>query len=222
MLALPHPSMNIGLSSDALDVSFHPDKETHRIAVGLISGKVQLFDYSSLFQGGELAQSHSGKHQGKLYKRLWSVRPSRKSCRGVAFDHSGSTLYCIFKDKSLLALDATNGEIKACWPNAHECVIVCTDTSSAPSRVLPIDDTLIATGDDDGVVRLWDPRTPPEKGAEASSPLRSYDHHSDWITDLLWCPHLDPPRPSKKDEQQKRKREAEGDRSRLVVTRCVS
>lgn len=115
--------MNIGLSSDALDVSFHPDKETHQIAVGLISGKVQLFDYSALFQEGESAKPHSGKLKGKLYKRLWSVRPSRKSCRGVAFDHTGSVLYCIFKDKSLLALDATNGEVKACWPNAHEYVM---------------------------------------------------------------------------------------------------
>ncbi|WFD17941.1 WD repeat-containing protein jip5 [Malassezia caprae] len=201
--------MNIGLSSDALDVSFHPDKNTHRIAVGLISGKVQLFDYSVLFQDRESAQSLSGKQKGKFYKRLWSVRPSRKSCRGVAFDHSGSILYCIFKDKSLLALDAINGEVKACWPHAHD---------SAPSRLLPIDDTLVATGDDDGIVRIWDVRTPPEKGAETSSPLRSYDHHSDWITDMIWCPHLEPPRPSKKDEQQKRKRESEGDRSRLVVT----
>lgn len=201
--------MDIGLSSDALDVSFHPDNDTHRVAVGLISGKVQLFDYSALFQEGNSVQSQSAKQKGKLHKRLWSVRPSRKSCRGVAFNHSGSILYCIFKDKSLLALDATNGEVKACWPNAHD---------SAPSRVLPIDDTLVATGDDDGIVRLWDPRKPPEKGAETSSPLRSYDHHSDWITDMLWCPHLDPPRPSKKDEQQKRKRETEGDRSRLVVT----
>lgn len=94
-----------------------------------------------------------------------------------------------------------------------------TKISSAPSRVLPIDDTLVATGDDDGIVRLWDPRSPPSNGAEAK-PLQSYDHHSDWITDMLWCPHLDAPKERKKekDDSAKRKREPESERSRLVVT----
>lgn len=77
----------------------------------------------------------------------------------------------------------------------------------------------MATGDDDGIVRLWDPRCPPEGDAEAK-PLRSYDHHSDWITDMLWCTHLDPPRLKKKDQEDdlKRKRDEERARSRLIVT----
>lgn len=196
--------MDIALSSDALDVSFHPDESTHLIVVGLISGKVQLYDYSAMLDVGSDAP-----RTGKLYKRVWSVRPSHKSCRGVAFDVRGTSIYCIFKDKSMIALNPKDGSTQARWPLAHE---------SAPSRILPISESLVATGDDDGVVRLWDPRSWPDEGAE-SKPIRSYDHHSDWITDMLWCTHLDAPKKKKeKDEASKRKRDAEGERSRLVVT----
>lgn len=37
---------------------------------------------------------------------------------------------------------------------------------------------MLATGDDDGVVKLWDPRKP-----EA---IRAYTHHFDFISDFLW------------------------------------
>lgn len=117
-------AMNIALSSDALDVSFHPGEQVHKIAVGLISGKVQVFDYSAMFnEDGSCQSPPEGKRKSKLYKRLWSVRPSHKSCRGVAFDASGDKIYCIFKDKSLLALDAATGEVLAKWANAHEYVL---------------------------------------------------------------------------------------------------
>ena len=52
-------------------------------------------------------------------------------------------------------------------------------------------------------------------------PIQTYDHHTDWITDLLWCTHLDAPRARNKEEAQKRKRDEAHDtdaRSRLVCT----
>lgn len=42
-------------------------------------------------------------------------------------------------------------------------------------RLLP---NLLATGDDDGVVKLWDPRKP--------DAVRAYTHHFDFISDFLW------------------------------------
>ena len=87
--------------------------------------------------------------------------------------------------------------------------------SSAPSRVLPIDENLIATGDDDGVVRLWDPRR--RTTGEGSAAVQSYDHHYDWITDLLWCDHLEPPI-STRDDTKRRKQDDGSGRSRLVCT----
>ena len=145
--------MDIKLSSDALDVCFHPNESTNQIVVGLISGKVQLYDYTDMLKND--ISDESGK--SKAYKRLWSVRPSHKSCRGVAFDASGSNIFCIFKDKSIIALDPSSGHVKARWSSAHE---------SAPSRILSINESLLATGDDDGVVRLWNPNDVPKKDAK--------------------------------------------------------
>lgn len=84
--------------------------------------------------------------------------------------------------------------------------------------MIPIDTKLVATGDDDGVVRLWDPR---QGGGETAKPVQSYDHHFDWITDLLWCTHLDAPRTRSKEDAHKRKKEeapSQDGRSRLVCT----
>lgn len=111
--------MDIALSSDALDVSFHPDENKHVLAVGLISGKIQLFDYSALVHQDETNGENSSK---KRYKRLWSVRPSHKSCRGVTFDSTGSKLYAIFKDRSLMALDPQTGDVTMRVNHAHEYV----------------------------------------------------------------------------------------------------
>lgn len=78
---------------------------------------------------------------------------------------------------------------------------------TAPSRLLPIDSNLLATGDDDGVVSLWDPRRPVTSGS--ASAVRSYMHHFDWITSMLWCPHLLPakqPKLSKEEEERKKRK----------------
>jgi WD40 repeat protein len=37
---------------------------------------------------------------------------------------------------------------------------------------------MFCTGDDDGVIKLWDPRKPQE--------IRRYTHHFDFISDFLW------------------------------------
>lgn len=110
--------MDIALSSDALDISFHPREDTYLLAVGLISGKVQLFDYR-FFVENEEEQEQTSK---KRYKRVWSVRHSHKSCRGVAFNETGSNLYAVFKDRSIMALDPETGNVKARVDNAHEYV----------------------------------------------------------------------------------------------------
>lgn len=111
--------MDIALSSDALDVALHPREDVHILSAGMISGKVQLFDYGRGID--EQAEASGGKDKG--YRRLWSIRPTHKSCRGVAFDGSGDNLYCISKDRSLLALDPATGQAKRQWKDAHEYVI---------------------------------------------------------------------------------------------------
>ncbi|WFC98619.1 hypothetical protein MYAM1_001349 [Malassezia yamatoensis] len=196
--------MDISLSSDALDISFHPNENVHWLAVGLINGKVQLIDYSPL---ASLSSTESKDASQKLHRRVWSHRISRKSCRGVTFNKEGNRIYAIFKDRSLVALDTETGEVVHRIENAHD---------SAPSRILSIDSNLIATGDDDGMIRVWDMAN----AKESAHAIQTYDHHTDWITDMLWCDNLDAPRQNSK-ETQKRKRDAKQEqvaRSRLVCT----
>lgn len=109
-LSAPH-AMDIPLSSDALDLALYPDPQTNLLAVGLISGKVQAVDVSAFLeqqqqQKGKGKASGSSKRRkvdkgagsdgsgeeddepsGKLYEKKWSTRFSKKSCRGVEFDH---------------------------------------------------------------------------------------------------------------------------------------
>lgn len=108
--------MDIPLSSDALDLALHPSPSTHLLAVGLISGKVQLLDLARYEEETQLErQSQSarrrkgkkrreepedeeeeeveGKGKGKerkLYEKKWTTRYNNKSCRGVEFNHGES------------------------------------------------------------------------------------------------------------------------------------
>jgi len=217
--------MDISLSSEPLDVAFHPSTSSNLLATGLISGKVQLYDFkragnttSSLKKGTHSAQAEdtdddsesdgasldsNSKGKNRLYDRSWSVRPSNKSCRGVAFSTEGDSLYTLAKDGSIFRLDTETGSVVSKWDKAH---------SSAPSRILPIEQNLFASGDDDGVISLWDPRRP----TDSNSAVRTYSHHFDWITSMLWCTHLAPPKTAKltKEEQEKKKLREEKKRKR--------
>lgn len=205
-------TMDIPLSSDALDLSFHPSNTTNLLAVGLISGKIQLINYDDYLATPSSSTAPPPPHkkirtadvsQSKRYTKVWNARPSRKSCRGLHFDaEDGRGIWSISKDKSLFLTDTETGKVQSSWLDSHE---------SAPSRVLPIDAHTVVTGDDEGVVRVWDPRKP------APKPVRQYDHHFDWITDMLYVPYLpekrklppktDGAKQSKKELQNKLKKE---------------
>lgn len=106
--------MDIPLSSDALDLALHPSASTNLLAVGLISGKVQLLDLAryeeetQLAKGSQSARRRRGKKrreepededeeeevggkvkgkEKKLYEKKWTKRYNNKSCRGVEYNH---------------------------------------------------------------------------------------------------------------------------------------
>lgn len=90
--------------------------------------------------------------------------------------------------------------------------------STAPSRILPLNGrpNHFVTGDDDGVVKLWDARQPEYAGAS-----QMFTQHSDWITDLTWVSGLTLPSRIKRDGQGGKKQVAnastQGTRDRLVA-----
>jgi len=225
--------MDVSLSSDALDIAFNPASSSNLLATGLISGKISLIDYSALNEQQSRSRPGSasdgssdeeskeddeeeddddddddstsapikgkGKGKAKLCEKKWTIRPSNNSCRGVYFDQDGTSLFSVSKDGSIFRIDTETGSIVSQWKKAHE---------AAPSRLISIEANLLATGDDDGVVCLWDPRK------SSTTAIRSYTHHFDWITSMLWCQHLAPPKAPKLSKEEREKKQIKEEKKR--------
>ncbi|TFK29572.1 WD40 repeat-like protein [Coprinopsis marcescibilis] len=153
----------IPVGAQIFDVVFHP---TAAITyTGLLTGRIKAFAY------GEQGDSNN----------LWTIRPSKRSCRGLALNEDGSKLYAVGKSKDLYTIDTATADIDT-RSGAHDCAI---------NRVKSLMPWTLATGDDDGTVKLWDPRK--------RDAVKSYTQHFDYITDFLWL----------------------GDKRQLVATRHV-
>lgn len=148
---LPTAAMpEIDVGSQIFDVVFHPTFAT--VYTGLLNGHVKAFAYNE-----------QGKEQA-----AFSVRPSKRSCRGLSIKHDGTHLYAVGKAKALNVIDTATAQIST-RPGAHDSTI---------NRVKYLMPWLISTGDDDGVIKLWDPRQ--------QECVREYTQHFDYITDFLW------------------------------------
>ena len=70
----------IPVGAQIFDVVFHPTFST--VYTGLLTGYIKTFSYDD-----------QGNH-----KPVFSVRPSKSSCRGLSLDQDGSHLYAVGKD----------------------------------------------------------------------------------------------------------------------------
>ncbi|GAB0094290.1 WD repeat-containing protein 55 homolog [Sergentomyia squamirostris] len=113
------------------DLSFHPISD--HLAVALITGDVLFYKYS--LEENQLVNTF------ELHM---------KACRDVEFSEDGDVLYTTSKDKSIMITDVNTGKLRRFYDEAHETAIYC---------VRPINENLIATGDDDGYLKVWDLRT---------------------------------------------------------------
>jgi hypothetical protein len=81
---LPTAAMpEIDVGSQIFDVVFHPTFAT--VYTGLLNGYIKAFAYNE-----------QGKEQS-----AFSVRPSKRSCRGLSIKHDGTHLYSVGKAKAL-------------------------------------------------------------------------------------------------------------------------
>ncbi|CCM06569.1 uncharacterized protein FIBRA_08846 [Fibroporia radiculosa] len=142
---------DIPVGTQIFDLVFHPI--TSIVFTGLLTGHVKAFSYDE--DGG-----HSS---------IFTVRPSKRSCRTLAINEDGSKLWAAGKAKSLNTIDVSTGKIIDVRLNAHDAPI---------NRMKRLQPNLLASGDDDGVIKLWDPRRP--------DAARQYNHHFDFISDFLW------------------------------------
>ncbi|KAF8452491.1 WD40-repeat-containing domain protein [Boletus edulis BED1] len=143
------PDIQVG--SQIFDLAFHPSNTT--VYTGLLNGSVKAFQYD------EQGQHHQS----------FSLRPSRRSCRCLTTDQDGSHLFAAGKAKSIFTIDTSTGTISDTRNDAHDSPV------NRMKHLLP---NMFCTGDDDGVIKLWDPRK--------SQDIRCYTHHFDFISDFLW------------------------------------
>lgn len=80
---LPPLMPEIPVGAQIFDVVFHPTHST--VYTGLLTGHVKAFSYNE-----------QGNHT-----RTFSLRPSKRSCRGLTIDQDGSHVYAVGKAKAL-------------------------------------------------------------------------------------------------------------------------
>ncbi|KAL5514859.1 hypothetical protein ACEPAG_2175 [Sanghuangporus baumii] len=146
---------DISTGAQVFDISFHPTESL--VYVGLLTGGINAFSYDE---------------QGHVEEKF-SIRPSKRSCRGLATNEDGSHLFSVGKGKTMHTIDTSTGKVIDMRTGIHQSPI---------NRIRYLTPRLLCTGDDDGVVKLWDPRSPGE--------ITSYDHHFDFISDFMWAGDL--------------------------------
>ncbi|KAG6335171.1 hypothetical protein ID866_3915 [Astraeus odoratus] len=142
---------DIPVGSQIFDLVFHPTSAT--VYTGLLDGHIKALRYDE---------------QGQ-YEQTISLRPSKRSCRALLTNEDGSRLYAGGKAKSIFGIDTATGSVLDTVKDAHESPI------NRMKRLLP---NMFCTGDDDGVIKLWDTRELRE--------IRRYTHHFDFVSDFLW------------------------------------
>lgn len=138
----------IKLEDFITDICFHPQRDI--IAAATITGDVCLYEYSP----------DGNKH-------LKTIEVHGKSCRDAEFSIDGYKLLTCSKDRSIMVTEMETEKLLKFYENAHD---------SAINRLHVINDYVFATGDDDGMVKLWDLRTKNEVFA-----LKEVE---DYITDM--------------------------------------
>ncbi|KAL7984668.1 hypothetical protein Chor_003238, partial [Crotalus horridus] len=142
---------DIFFEAAANTIDFHPSQDI--IAIGDVDGDVYVYSYSCL-EGGN--------------KELWSSGHHLKSCRKISFSQDGQKLFTVSKDKSIHILNVEEGRLVTRFSKAH---------NSALNSLLVIDEHLFATGDDSGVLKVWDLR----KGTS----IMEMKQHEDYISDMI-------------------------------------
>jgi|TARA_B100000073_G_scaffold341004_1_gene341629 hypothetical protein len=114
------------------DVAFAPT--THVFSVGLIDGNIEQW-------------SHTDSSCTKI-ETLRRVH-GKETCRTLAYVDGGGVLLSGGADACIVATDVATGSTVARLENAHATSI---------NRIITLSGNVIASGDDDGCVKIWDTR----------------------------------------------------------------
>ncbi|XP_017249568.1 WD repeat-containing protein 55 [Daucus carota subsp. sativus] len=144
--------MEIDLKKLPFDLDFHPSNQL--VSVGLITGDLQLYRYAA----------------DSTPQRVFEVSAHKESCRAVRFINGGGAILTGSPDFSLLATDVETGTQVARVDDAH---------GAAVNRLVNLTETTIASGDDDGCVKVWDTRQ--------RSCCNTFSVHEEYISDMTFA-----------------------------------
>ncbi|XP_027079392.2 WD repeat-containing protein 55 [Coffea eugenioides] len=144
--------MEIDLGKLPFDLDFHPSDQL--VAAGLISGDLLLYRYAA----------------DSTPQRLLKVDAHTESCRAVRFINEGRAIVTGSPDCSILATDVETGSAIARLENSH---------GAAVNRIVNLTESTVASGDDDGCVKVWDTRQ--------RSCCNSFEAHEEYISDMTFA-----------------------------------
>lgn len=145
--------MEINLGKLPFDLDFHPSSPL--VASGLINGDLHVYRYAADSQP----------------QRLLEINAHDESCRAVRFVDSGRVILTASPDCSILATDVETGTAIARLEDAH---------GDAVNRLVNLTETTIASGDDEGYIKVWDTRQ--------RACCNSFHAHEDYISDIAFVP----------------------------------
>ncbi|XP_068501150.1 WD repeat-containing protein 55-like [Phaseolus vulgaris] len=141
----------INLGKIPFDVHFHPSDNL--VATALINGDLHLYRF-----GPDMV----------LVRQL-EVTAHRDSCRAVRFIDCGRVLLTASSDCSILATDVETGSTITRIHNAHKAAV---------NRLINLTESTVASGDDDGFIKVWDTRT--------RSRCNYFNVHESYISDMTF------------------------------------
>ncbi|KAL7588116.1 hypothetical protein Lser_V15G39782 [Lactuca serriola] len=145
--------MEINVKNIAFDLDFHPSNQL--VAAGLITGNLYVYRYA----------------EDSEPQRVLKVRAHSESCRAVRFINEGRVILTGSPDCSILATDVETGSPVARLENSHE---------KAVNRLVNLTETTIASGGDEGHIKVWDTRQ--------QTCCNSFKVHEEYITDMTFEP----------------------------------
>jgi WD repeat-containing protein 55 len=142
---------NIQTEDFPTDLSFHPDQDI--LAVGTVMGDLLVYKYSN--------------EENKL---LYTHEAHTKAIRDIEFSTDGREVISGGRDKSIMITDFETGKLKRFWDKSHDHAIY---------TLTVIDENLVASGDDEGTVKLWDVRV------KGNDPVFNLQEVEDYISCII-------------------------------------
>ena len=148
-----HECPDIHLDDHAMDLKFSPT--CNMLALGQITGQIRIYAYAEERMDELLLLTHH-----------------KESVRSLDFSPQGNIVYAGSKDGAFSVI--SNGRLEGMLKGAHDESI---------NKVMHIENEhVIATGDDDGVIKLWDLRMAQE--GKAKSCAMTFSEHEGSISDF--------------------------------------